>query len=131
MGKGMALTLAKAEFQVCGYDVYHPSIEKFVAEAGENATVAASPAEAASDAQILILMVQNASQAEDVLFGSGKAAAALPDGSVVILSSTVPPSSARSLRQRLIDTGKGIDLVDAPVSGGVVRAAQGQLTVSY
>ncbi len=75
-------------------------------------------------------MVQNASQADDVLFGSGKAADSLPNGSVVILSSTVPPTFVRELRARLVGLGRDIDLVDAPVSGGVVRAANGQLTVS-
>lgn len=130
MGKGMAESLTKGGFQVCGYDVYQPSIENFVAAGGKNATAAKSPAEAASGAQVLILMVQNAHQAEDALFGSGKAATALPEGSVVILNSTVPPSFARSLRQRLVELGNGIDLIDAPVSGGVARAALGQLTVS-
>jgi 3-hydroxyisobutyrate dehydrogenase-like beta-hydroxyacid dehydrogenase len=129
MGNGMALSLVKAGFHVSGYDVYPPSIEKFASEAGKSVTAATSPSEAASDAEVLILMVQNASQAEDALFGSGKAAEALPKGAVVILSSTVPPSSARSIRQRLTELGNNIDLVDAPVSGGVVRAAQGQLTV--
>jgi len=130
MGKGMAESLVKAGFHVCGYDVYAPSIKKFMAgAAGGNATAAKSAGEAASGAQVLILMVQNASQAEDALFGSGKAAEALPEGSIVILSSTVPPFFARNLRQRLVETKNGIDLVDAPVSGGVARAAQGQLTI--
>ncbi|EHK96582.1 putative Uncharacterized oxidoreductase ygbJ [Glarea lozoyensis 74030] len=128
MGIGMAKTLTKAGYQVQGYDVYPPSVEKFVA-ASESATAATSPSEAASGAQALILMVQNAKQAHDVLFGSGKAAEALPHGSVVILNSTVPPSAAREIRERLVAVGKDLDLVDAPVSGGVARAASGQLTI--
>jgi 3-hydroxyisobutyrate dehydrogenase-like beta-hydroxyacid dehydrogenase len=129
MGIGMAVSLVKAGFKVAGYDVYPPSTEKFVATGG-SASAAQSPAEAALDAQILILMVQNASQAEDVLFGAGKAAETLPNGAVVILNSTVPPSFVRGLRTRLVDLGRNIDLIDAPVSGGVARAALGQLTVS-
>jgi 3-hydroxyisobutyrate dehydrogenase-like beta-hydroxyacid dehydrogenase len=129
MGLGMATSLVKAGFHVCGYDVSPHPITEFVA-AGEKAEAASSPAEAALDAKVMILMVQNASQVEDVLFGSGKAAEKLPSGAVVILNSTVPPSFTRSLRSRLLDLGKELDLVDAPVSGGVTKAANGQLTVS-
>jgi 3-hydroxyisobutyrate dehydrogenase-like beta-hydroxyacid dehydrogenase len=129
MGIGMAKTLTNAGYEVYGYDVYPPSVENFVA-ASEGAHDASSPSEAASGAQVLILMVQNAKQAQDVLFGSGKAAEALPRGSVIILNSTVPPSAAREIRQKLVALGRDIDLVDAPVSGGVARAASGQLTVS-
>lgn len=112
-----------------GYDTYPPSIEKFVS-AGGNALAASSPAEAAKDSEVLVIVVQNAAQVEDVLFGSGKAADALPNGASVVLSSTVPPSFAKEIEQRLNGLGRDIRLVDAPVSGGVVRAAQGQLTVS-
>ncbi|GKT87372.1 LOW QUALITY PROTEIN: ketose-bisphosphate aldolase class-II family protein [Colletotrichum tofieldiae] len=128
MGQGMAGSLLRSGFAVHGYDVYEPAIDKFVANGG-NASKASSPAEAAKGADILVLMVQNAAQAEDVLFGSGKAAEALPDGAIVVLSSTVPPSFVRDLESKLTNLGRGINLIDAPVSGGVVRAANGTLTV--
>lgn len=128
MGAGMATSLVKAGFDVWGYDVYEPSIQKFVAVGGK-ARAAVSPAEAAGDAEVLVLMVQTAAQAEDVLFGTGAAAKALPDGSVVILNSTVSPSAVRDLSTRLSSLGKNLELIDAPVSGGVARAAKGELTV--
>ncbi|KAK2055340.1 hypothetical protein LY76DRAFT_596144 [Colletotrichum caudatum] len=128
MGQGMAASLLRSGFAVQGYDVYEPAIDKFVASGG-NASKASSPAEAAKGADILVVMVQNAAQADDVLFGAGKAAEALPDGSIVILSSTVPPSFVRELESKLANLGKGINLIDAPVSGGVVRAANGTLTI--
>uniref|UniRef100_A0A0B7JYE6 Uncharacterized protein n=1 Tax=Bionectria ochroleuca TaxID=29856 RepID=A0A0B7JYE6_BIOOC len=129
MGQGMARSLVRGGFaSVKGYDTYPPSIEKFVS-AGGNALAASSPAEAAKDSEVLVIVVQNAAQVEDVLFGSGKAADALPNGASVVLSSTVPPSFAKEIEQRLNGLGRGIGLVDAPVSGGVVRAAQGQLTI--
>lgn len=128
MGAGMATSLVKAGFDVWGYDVYEPSIQKFVAVGGK-ARAAVSPAEAAGGAEVLVLMVQTAAQAEDVLFGAGAAAKALPDGSVVILNSTVSPSAVRDLSTRLSSLEKNIKLIDAPVSGGVARAAKGELTV--
>jgi len=129
MGIGMATSLVKASFPVCGYDVYSPSTEKFLAQAGNKASAASSPAEAADSAEILILMVQNAAQADDVLFGSGKVASTLPANAIIILNSTVPPSFAKDLGQRLSALGTGLELIDAPVSGGVVRAASGNLTI--
>ncbi|PVH80483.1 3-hydroxyisobutyrate dehydrogenase [Cadophora sp. DSE1049] len=129
MGIGMATSLVKAGFPVCGYDVYSPSTEKFLSQAGDKASAASSPAEAADAAEILILMVQNAAQAEDVLFGSGKVASTLPANAIIILNSTVPPSFAKDLGQRLSALGTGLELIDAPVSGGVVRAASGSLTI--
>ncbi|KAK1996521.1 hypothetical protein LX36DRAFT_658492 [Colletotrichum falcatum] len=128
MGQGMAGSLLRSGFAVHGYDVYGPAIDKFVANGG-NASKASSPAEAARGADILVVMVQNAAQADDVLFGSGKATETLPDGAIVILSSTVPPSFVRQLESKLTNLGRGIKLIDAPVSGGVVRAANGTLTI--
>lgn len=130
MGVGMATSLAKAGFSVCGYDVYEPSIRKFVAVGG-TARAATSPADAAEGAEILVLMVQNAAQADDVLFGVGAAAKALPDGSVVILNSTVSPTAVRDLSTKLSALGKNLELIDSPVSGGVARAAKGELTVTW
>jgi 3-hydroxyisobutyrate dehydrogenase-like beta-hydroxyacid dehydrogenase len=130
MGIGMATSLVKAGFNVCGYDVYEPSKQKFLA-VDERASGAKSPAEAAQGAAIFILMVQNATQVTDVLFGAGKAADALPDSSIIILNSTVPPSFVKDLRQRLISLGRKLELIDAPVSGGVARAAKGELAVSW
>ena len=74
-------------------------------------------------------MVQNASQVEDILFGTAAAADALADSAVIILSSTVPPKFVCNLQERLSALNRGLVLVDAPVSGGVVRAMEGNLTV--
>ena len=127
MGQGMAASLLRSGYAVHGYDVYPPAIEKFQSSKG-NATGANSPVEAVKGAEVIILMVQNASQVEDILFGAGNAIEAISDGATLILSSTVPPSFIRDLQRRLSVLEKNISLVDAPVSGGV-RAANGSLTV--
>ncbi|KAL2204816.1 hypothetical protein CC79DRAFT_1399044 [Sarocladium strictum] len=130
MGQGMAQSLVRAGFSVQGYDVWAPSVAKFVASGPADKAIAAeSPAEAAKGTTALILMVQNAAQAWDVLFGTGKASDELADGATVILSSTVPPSEARRVGEKLESLGRGLSLVDAPVSGGVARAAKGDLTM--
>ena len=124
MGLGMACTLVKAGFRVKGYDINPASIQTFDAAGGEGVT---SVAAAAEGADALVIMVVNAEQAEEVLFGAGAAAEALPPGSVVILSSTVKPEFARKTARRLYAMGR--EMIDAPVSGGVVKAAEGSLTL--
>lgn len=136
MGQGMARSIVTRGFSVQGYDTYPPSTEKFASFQTDNksigkATAAASPAEAAKEAEVFVIVVQNAAQVSDVLFGAGRAADALPYGATIILSSTVPPSFSRDLEHRLDALGRGLKLVDAPVSGGVARAANGDLTVSF
>lgn len=126
MGQGMAASLVRAGFQVQGYDLSALSVSKFVERGG----IAAKDAnEAIKGADVVLLMVQNAPQATEVLFGSGRGADVLADGAVVILSSTVAPSNATDLDTKLNGLGRGITLVDAPVSGGVARAAAGTLIV--
>lgn len=125
----MAASLLRAGYDVEGFDVYQPSMDKFLGNPGK-ATVGKSASETVRGADVALLMVQNASQAEDILFGENDAAAHnLAEGAVVILSSTVPPSFTRTLDTRLKSLGRGISLIDAPVSGGVARAANGTLTV--
>lgn len=129
MGHGMAASLLRAGYSVRGFDVYEPAIDRFLSNEGK-AERATSAAEAVRGADVVFLMVQNAAQVDSLLFGTGGAAEALAQGAIVILSSTVPPSYTKALEKRLNQLGKDISLIDAPVSGGVARAANGTLTVS-
>lgn len=124
MGLGMARHLVSNGFPVRGYDVNPAAIQALVEAGGQAAPTAA---DAARTVDILLLMVVSAEQVEEVLFGKGEAAAALTKGSVVILSSTVKPEFARKTATHL--QALGVDLLDAPVSGGVVRAAAGELSI--
>lgn len=128
MGRGMASSLVKQGFTVRGYDIYEPSVQKFAAS-GAKAYGASSPADAANGAEVILLVVQNAAQARDALLGADGAAHTLPDGAVVILSSTVPPSFVPELEKELRALGRDIRLLDAPLSGGSARAASGDLLV--
>ncbi|KAH6880412.1 hypothetical protein B0T10DRAFT_540338 [Thelonectria olida] len=130
MGQGIATSLVRSGYSVHGFDVVEKAVNAFVSKAkGGKAAKANSPAEAIDGAEVVVLMVQNAAQVDDILFGAGNAAESLTHGAVVILHSTVPPSYVKRLEERLIGLGKGIKLLDCPVSGGVVRAENGTLTV--
>ena len=124
MGAGMAGCLVRAGFVVRGYDVRAEAGAALTAIGG---TAAASPADAARDAGLLVVMVVNAAQAEAVLFGAAGAVPALAPGAVIILSSTVPAVAARALAAQVANAGHL--LLDAPVSGGVVGAESGGLTI--
>ncbi|MCW1840801.1 L-threonate dehydrogenase [Prosthecomicrobium hirschii] len=124
MGFGMAQSLRRAGFDVAGTDVNPDAVARFAAEGGRGA---ASPAEAAADASVVVCVVVNAAQTEAVLFGPGGVAAAMPEGAVFVSSATMDPAVARRLAAGLEATGR--HYLDAPISGGAARAAKGELTV--
>jgi L-threonate 2-dehydrogenase len=124
MGSGMALSLLRAGFDVCGCDTSAVAMERFAAQGG---ATAATPAAAAKGADFVVSVVVNAAQTETILFGDNGVAAAMPAGSVLISSATMDPALARGFATRLEPTGRLY--LDAPISGGAQRAAEGQLTV--
>lgn len=124
MGTGMASTLLAKGSRVVAHDA-KPEVRASWEERG--GTWASTPAEAARGASALVIMVVNAEQVESVLFGPDGAVAALPAGSVVIVTSTVPASFNESLAKRLAGTGHL--MLDAPVSGGVAAAKTGSLSI--
>ena len=75
----------------------------------------------------MICVVVNGAQTEDVLFGSGGVAAAMRPDTVFAGCATMSPAVARGLAER--SEAAGIHYLDAPISGGSVRAAAGELTV--
>ena len=118
MGGGMARSLVRAGHAVQGYDVRPSTIE--------GVTTAGSPAEAAKGADILLVMVVNATQLEEALFSGRGALSSLPKGSVVVSSATIPTSDAVRIGTRAEEDGHLY--LDAPVSGGSVGAESGKLT---
>jgi len=123
MGLPMAKNLLQRQFRVRGFDVRRDAIDAITAAGG---TGCVSAAEAAAGADVLVLMVVNMAQAETVLFQAG-ALAALPAGAVVVLMATCPPAAVQSLGERVAEAGRRF--IDAPVSGGVVGATGGTLTI--
>lgn len=124
MGFGMALSLKRAGFDVTGCDVAADAVARFVADGGRGA---ANPAQAARDADVVVSVVVNAAQTETILFGPQGVAETLPRDAVFMSAATMDPDVARRLAKRLEDTGR--HYLDAPISGGAQRAAQGELTI--
>ncbi|MFG1374666.1 L-threonate dehydrogenase [Xanthobacter oligotrophicus] len=124
MGFGMAQSLLRAGIDVAGCDVGPEAVARFVAQGGRGG---ASPAEVAQGADMVVSVVVNAAQTEAVLFGPEGVAQTLPEGAVFISCATMDPDVARSLAARLEATGRLY--LDAPISGGAQRAAEGALTI--
>lgn len=123
MGRPMAANLAKAGHAVRGFDINPAALDWLRANGG---TPFPSAGEAAAGADVLVLMVVNADQAEAVLFDGGALEALAPDA-VVILSATCAPARAAAMAAKVEASQRRF--VDAPVSGGVVGAEAGTLTI--
>ncbi len=123
MGGAMAQTLLEKQFRVTGYDMRPEAVAHLAKVGGKGA---ASIEEAARDADMLILMVVNADQAEDVLFEKVALEALKPDATVIVCS-TCAPDRIAAIAKRVEKSGRCF--VDAPVSGGVTGARNGTLTI--
>jgi 3-hydroxyisobutyrate dehydrogenase-like beta-hydroxyacid dehydrogenase len=106
------------------HDVRPEATERYVAK---GATAAASPAEVARAADVISVMVQNEDQVRDVLSGPDGILAAARPGTVVAVHSTISAPGAAALAATA--AAAGVELVDAPVSGGAMGAHDGTLAI--
>ncbi len=121
MGLGMALSLLRAGHEVYGLDLNPDQIAK-LEKAGGVALNRTAPS-----ADALVCVVLNAAQTEAALFGSeGWADHLKPDGTILSCA-TVAPDFARQMEEQA--NARGLHYLDAPISGGSVRAAEGALSV--
>jgi 3-hydroxyisobutyrate dehydrogenase len=130
MGLGAALSAVARGVPTWGFDTRPEPVARLAAAGGH---AAASLADLAAHCNVVVLLVLNAAQTEQVLFGEGGAsapaglAALLPPGAVVVGSATVDPACPPRWADRL--AGLGIHFIDGPVSGGPKKAAEGAMTV--
>jgi 3-hydroxyisobutyrate dehydrogenase len=124
MGLPMARCVVRAGYEMTAYDI-DPGRAALLA--ADQVTPAASISAVASGVDVLVLMVATPGQVEAVLYGDDPAASALPPGAVVLVMATVGPAAVQRWADRLAE--RQVEVVDAPVSGGVARAATGDLLV--
>lgn len=118
MGRPMAANLAKAGHELTVWN-------RTPREPVPGATIAATPAEAAKNKEVVWICVSDTKAVEQVLFGTHGAAEALTRGAVVVDSSTISPSGSLSFMKRLAD--RGCEFLDAPVTGSKTGAEAGTL----
>lgn len=124
MGLPMAGRLAAAGYDVRGYDLSEHAREELAEVAGAHAADSARDAAAGADA--VVLMLPSSSVVGAVLLEEGLLDALAADVALIDMSSS-EPLATRALAQRA--AARGIELVDAPVSGGVRGAVDGSLTI--
>ena len=124
MGASMAANILAAGFPVTVWN-RTPGRAATLVERG--ASEAASPADAARAADVIVVCVSDTPDVESVLFDRDGAAEGARTGSLMIDCSTIAPAATRDFAARL--AGRGIAMVDAPVSGGSEGAQKGTLTI--
>jgi 3-hydroxyisobutyrate dehydrogenase len=125
MGEPMARSLRRAGYEVAAS--VHRSREALERLRGDGVVEAADPAALASDSQAVILCVPDAPQVEEALFAAHGIEEGAKPGLLVIDMSTISPVASRRFAERLAK--RDVEFVDAPVSGGPLRARDGTLTI--
>lgn len=123
MGQPMALNLVRAGFPVT---VFNRTAEKAAPLKEAGAQVAATPAEAAAQADFVISIVSDTAAMEDVVTGKGGILETIRSGAIVIDSSTISPVASRKFACKV--AGHGASWLDAPVTGSKHLAIKGELT---
>ena len=124
MGKPMATNLMGAGYQVTGYDIDQDAVKTM---AKKGAGQASSPKEAAKSADAIITMLPSDQIVEEVATGKGGALEGMGKGAILVDMSTISPSTAMRVAEKLEE--KGMEMLDAPVSGGDVGAKEGTLSI--
>jgi 3-hydroxyisobutyrate dehydrogenase-like beta-hydroxyacid dehydrogenase len=117
MGRPMAANLVKAGHEVAVWNRTPKQVE--------GARTAESPADAANGAEVVWMCVSDTKAVESVLFGTQGVETSIGAGAVVVDSSTISPSAELQFSERL--RAKGVEYVDAPVTGSKVAAEAGSL----
>ena len=124
MGKPMAQNLLKAGYSLVVYNRSRPAME---ALADEGAVLAESPQAVAQQTEVVISCVSDSPDVEAVALGSKGVIEGAKPGALYIDMSTIAPATARKVYTALKE--KGVDALDAPVSGGDIGAQQGTLSI--
>ena len=123
MGYGIAISALRGGHATYGFDVNADQAARFRSEGGLDGQLE----EIAPTLDVVLTVVLNAEQTEAVLFGPEGVVPHLPDGAVVIACATVPPAFAKDMSARC--AAHSVHYLDAPISGGSVKAADGKLSI--
>lgn len=124
MGMGAAQSAARAGLETWGCDLRPEAVAALQAAGGRGA---ASPADLATRAEVVLVYVVTAAQTREALFGPAGAVAAARPGTVFVICVTMPPADAQDICARLDDAG--MLAIDAPVSGGSAKAMAGEISM--
>ena len=124
MGKPMAKNLLKAGYEVVAYDIVGEALEEVVSEGAE---AGQSPKDVAQKTNIIITMLPDGPDVEKVVLGPNGVLEGAQSGSVIIDMSSISPLVSKNVYEEC--QKKGVELLDAPVSGGEPGAISGTLAI--
>ncbi len=124
MGKSIARNILKGGFPVTVHNRSQAAVDELVSEGAERA---ASPAEVAARSDVVFTNLPDSPDVEKVVFGENGILQGAKPGMIFVDNSTIKPAVARSIASRLAQ--KGVQALDAPVSGGDIGARNATLTI--
>ena len=124
MGRPMARNLLGAGFSLVVFDLNKEAVQDLV-KAG--AVGAGSSKEVAEQTEVIIIMVPDSPEVKEVVLGKGGVMEGVKSGSLVIDMSSINPLVSQAIAKELKE--KGVEMLDAPVSGGEPGAIQGTLAI--
>jgi len=124
MGRPMSKNLLKAGHEVVVFGRKQHIVDELIAVGARSA---ASPREVAEQVEVVITMLPNSPEVKEVVLGENGIIAGAKAGSVVIDMSSISPLVSREISEELLQ--RGVEMLDAPVSGGESKAIDGTLSV--
>ena len=124
MGKPMSLNVLKAGFPLVVHNRSHGSVEELVAAGAKDG---GSPKGVAQRAEIILMCLPDSPDVQQVVEGPNGVFEGISPGKVIVDMSTISPVVARDLAAKAEQLG--VDMLDAPVSGGDIGASQGTLSI--
>lgn len=124
MGKPMAKNLLKAGYKLTVYDIVEEAVKEVVAAGAERGS---SPADVAGKTELIITMLPNSPHVKTVILGEKGVIEGVKPGSIVVDMSSIAPLASQEVAAEL--ARKGIEMLDAPVSGGEPKAIDGSLAI--
>ena len=124
MGKPMAKNLLKAGYKLIVYDVNAEAVRELAAAGAETAT---SPKEVARQCDVIVTMLPNSPHVKAVALGPGGIIEGARAGQILVDMSSIAPLAAQEVAKALAE--KGVEMIDAPVSGGEPKAIEGTLSI--
>lgn len=124
MGKPMSKNLLKAGYKLVVYDIVQEAVKEVVAAGAEAGT---SPKDVASKTDIVITMLPNSPHVKTVILGKDGVIEGVQKGKIVVDMSSIAPAVSQEVGKALAE--KGVEFLDAPVSGGEPKAIDGTLAI--
>jgi 2-hydroxy-3-oxopropionate reductase len=124
MGKPMAKNLLKAGYKLVVYDINADAVGELAAAGAERA---ASPKEVARQCDVIVTMLPNSPHVKAVALGPNGIIEGARPGMILVDMSSIAPLAAQDVAKALAE--KGVEMIDAPVSGGEPKAIEGTLSI--